>query len=390
MNDHNDNWETLISELPVETSPREAHREQLRADALRAFDESLPHPAASRLQQTGRILMKYKVPHWTIACLVITALTWMAPGGGTSAFAVENLVNRIVSAKTARWDMVVNLPGEEPQVIKVSLMDGRCRQEFPTFTQILDWNSGKMLSLIPDGKQAIEMTTFEDGSYSDQANMFANLSDGLKGAMKDPDRLVESLGEKTLGGRTVVGFRFHAVNRPIDVWADPKTELPVEIVMNVDESGTTVVLSNYEINVALDESLFSTDVPAGYTVLDEDLSASPDEASLLKSLRTYADISGGKFPEDLSPTGTTDAMADYVEAVFEQLDEIPTNGELSQELTEKIVQFNHGFSFVTVLAARSDSDVHYNGKGARLNDVDRPILWYRPEGKTITGLSMPT
>ena len=80
-------------------------------------------------------------------------------------------------------------------------------------TVILDWNEGKVLSLVPASKQAVVMTTVRNGAYSDQANQFELMRESLKLAMKDPDQLVELLGEKTLEGKKVVGYRFLSSRR---------------------------------------------------------------------------------------------------------------------------------------------------------------------------------
>ena len=109
--------------------------------------------------------------------------------------------------------------------------------------------------------------------------------DQLRKALDDPETTVESLGEQQLDGRKVVGFRFTSQRSPMTVWADPGTSFPVRIQATmVGPPQTKVAMWNYELNVELDESLFSLSVPDGYTILETDVDAStPAEKDLLEA-----------------------------------------------------------------------------------------------------------
>ncbi|MFV2066181.1 MAG: hypothetical protein ACC645_04320, partial [Pirellulales bacterium] len=58
-------------------------------------------------------------------------------------------------------------------------------------------------------------------------------------------------------------------------------------------------MSDFEINVDLDESLFSLEPPVDYAIVTIDVPGSkPTEKDLVAALRTYSDRVDGKFPDN--------------------------------------------------------------------------------------------
>ena len=77
----------------------------------------------------------------------------------------------------------------------------------------------------------------------------------------------ESLGEKEIDGRKVIGFHISSQPHDLILWGDPKTGLPVRVEMTSGIEGSVkATLSDFVFNVDIDESLFSLEPPAGYTV----------------------------------------------------------------------------------------------------------------------------
>jgi hypothetical protein len=65
------------------------------------------------------------------------------------------------------------------------------------------------------------------------------------------------------------GFRMKLGAVEVKIWADPKTLLPIrveETSAGAAGSDTRIVMSDFQVGMELDESLFSVEVPAGYTV----------------------------------------------------------------------------------------------------------------------------
>ena len=73
----------------------------------------------------------------------------------------------------------------------------------------------------------------------------------------------------------------------------------VEMTMGID-GNLKATLSDFVFNANLDESLFSIEPPAGYTVRHEKVDVSPDEEKdLIEMFRQYTTLTGGAFPKSL-------------------------------------------------------------------------------------------
>ena len=62
----------------------------------------------------------------------------------------------------------------------------------------------------------------------------------------------------------------------MNLWGDPKTGLPVRLEMTAGMDGSTkVTASDFVFNADMDESLFSVEPPAGYTVRHPEIDTAP-------------------------------------------------------------------------------------------------------------------
>ena len=137
---------------------------------------------------------------------------------------------------------------------------------------------------------------------------------------------------------------------------------------------TAVVMTNYEFNIDLDESLFSLEIPEGYKVSENDIDVTPtEENEFLDSLRMAYDVSDGTFPDSLDTVGLSVLAAKYVKKMA-----VGKEGP-SKEQMQAVLKLTRGITFVTRLPA--ESDAHYVGRGAKINEKGRIIFWYRPEGE---------
>ena len=205
-----------------------------------------------------------------------------------------------------------------------------------------------------------------------QNNQFEQIRQSLKQALADPNAKVESLGEKEMDGRTVLGFRFRTGFQGMTVWADPETKFPsrIEATM-VGPPETKVVMMNYEFNIELDESLFSIEIPEGYTVIEADVDASmPTEAEFIASLKVCSEHNDGKFPDGLD----TVAISKHIAKIL--LAKGDGTGKPSEELLKETMKIGRGIRFALTLPP--ESDAHFAGAGVSLGEENMPIFWYRP------------
>ena len=115
------------------------------------------------------------------------------------------------------------------------------------------------------------------------------------------DKQYKSLGEKEIDGKTAIGFIYDSPTATVTLWGDPKTHVPVRIESvwsGIPRS--EVVMTRFEINVDLKESLFDLTPPAGFKVNSIDVdTAQPGQQDLVTAFKACSDIGNGDFPETL-------------------------------------------------------------------------------------------
>lgn len=269
-------------------------------------------------------------------------------------------------------------PGHQPFSLVTEVLieaPSRMRQSNPQgIVVISDDQLRKTLLLNTPQKEALIL---EYGATPDLRGIHVprqehNLLDELR-TMDETS--AQPLGQKTVAGRTAVGFEIAGGKETILV--DPQTRLPLEIRRIAQVAGDppmteTVTMSDFEWNTPVDESLLSLTPPAGYTVhTGSDVGAlDASEQQLLQALRTFAKFNDGRFPEELNQASFEEAMR----RMFEQKDgQQPDIAAMQKELFGAI----GGMAF---LQSRGATDWHYAGAGVPLDQPNTPILWYRPKG----------
>jgi outer membrane lipoprotein-sorting protein len=377
----------------------------------------------TRSLTTWRWIMRSPVSRVAAAAILVLAMggvaVWFHAGGTTPAFA--DYVKPILEAKTVKYKMTAKmtslsadmklLPAEMQKdltkkaalTVHVTLMatpDGyRSRNESQQQNgskkveiTFLDKGQGKKLTLDPAKKQAT-IQTFANVSKDkkrthDEQDPMAQFRSLLLDTKDKPGIKRESLGEKEIDGRRVVGFRLSGrgvaemqVESVMTLWGDPKTGSPVRIETTMPTApGVTITMSDFEFNVAIDESLLSLEPPPGYEVVQGPaIDFSPkEEKDLIDALRYYTALSGGPFPALLD-----DALFSQKATTMKWTSSYREKPNLSlakrqAELSAGQEKIHRGLAFIQLLPP--DADAHYAGRGVSLGAADKPIFWYRPQG----------
>lgn len=410
------------AQLPADTAEAAVVERVMAAVASdqsrRSSDRRVPaiqHPAlVTRYLDIWRWIMRSAVSRACAAVVLvitITGVVWWLPGGGTTP-AFADVIAPILEAQTARFKITTELKG--PPAVKTTgevmvLGATRSRQEMAMpdnskSIMIFDWGRGKCLTLVPATKTAMVVSlanmTKEQVSQQDTFAWFRSV---LLDARDKPDVKREPLGAQDVGGRRVVGFRVTSRGMVVSLWGDPKTGTPVraEAAMALFPNVRTT-MSDFVFNVDLDESLFSVEPPAGYTVQSTTVDGSmPEERDLTAAFREYGKLTGGAFPDSLDMQALLPTIAKEVgkQIAVEKLGKKPTSGKdkpdkeparqnllaempkLVEASTKRILEIQiplqRGVMFAVLLPA--DADAHYAGKGVSLGAADQPVFWYRPK-----------
>ena len=362
-------------------------------DAMRvaAADQKAPGLGlVERIRLMTRARRPLLITGTAAAAFLIVVSAWMllAPSGGAS-IAFADVRQQIEDAKTMTMNVTVELKGmPAPMKMKMYFKSpGLMRQEIETTisyphatTQgatsapvkeeginIIDYANHKMLGLIPHRKLAI---TYEMKNFPAEAIKQAegqNHLEKLKTAMAGQH---EDLGEKTIDGVKAKGYRCKSeVSKQsfdMDIWVDATSGKPVLVEQTLPESvgGGKITMKDFELNPRLDDSLFDTKVPEGYTVQKQFVDFNVTEEDLTKSLGRLAKYCGGVFPKSITPS------VDLIKKLEK------TTAKLSTEEKQAMGKTFQKLMMFQVIAVGKGEFV-YVGEGVKVGDKVTPILWYK-------------
>ncbi|HUT93685.1 MAG TPA: hypothetical protein VMY37_29750 [Thermoguttaceae bacterium] len=386
--------------------------DRLRQRMSEVFDHAQPETTRptflTRSLDTWRWIMRSPVSRATAAAIFVLAITgvglWFHGGGATPAFA--DFLQPFLDAKTVKYKMTIemtSLPAgvmvgipEEMQkdlmnttteVMELDASRSRRELEMPGRSKMVDiWDGGqgKGLRLEPAEKRATVYNYAnrpkDETPSKHPVGYAAMFRSALLDARDIPDFKRESLGEKEIDGRPVVGFRISLPAAVFNVWGDPKTGLPVRIEATLAlMPDMKLTMSDFAFNVEMDESLFSVEPPAGYEVTviqGQTINASPEEKDLIEVFRCYSELSGGRFPDLLDMMWLNQTVMGQ-RWLADHLQPQKTEAKRSEEWAEAQAKIQRGMEFTALLPKEADS--HYAGKGVSLGAADTPIFWYRPK-----------
>jgi hypothetical protein len=148
-------------------------------------------------------------------------------------------------------------------------------------TSISDFNTGKSLLLFHQNKTAVIKKESVLNKNTGAGGIVSFCTKPIENLWNVRDGTEEQLGEEKIDGQHVTGFRVFQEDEyfeyDITIWADFESGVPslVEATAKpLDESYPSIkwTMENFDLDVELDEGLFSLDVPEGYTLAyQEDL-----------------------------------------------------------------------------------------------------------------------
>jgi hypothetical protein len=223
-----------------------------------------------------------------------------------------------------------------------------------------------MLILTPQKKRAMIMRM--TGRDSEQTNL-------LNRVLKLDEKQARPIGQKEIAGHMTDGFRLDTATQNNTFWIDRKTRLPVQVEF-AGKPGYTplmnLVMTDFEWNVTIDESLVSMTPPPGYEQNDVSLDIStPTENDLLAGLKSFAEFSQERFPDDFSMKGLS-VIAKPLEA---KKDTIPPAEKM--KITQRLMPIVRAIQFAG--NPTIGQDWHYAGKNVPLGQPRTPIAWYKPK-----------
>jgi outer membrane lipoprotein-sorting protein len=259
------------------------------------------------------------------------------------------VIEPFLEIRTATFSIVVQ-DEEDPCGLTMAGLfaaPGRMRLELQDagvkVVTICDAQEGKSVILTPSAMTALVIEREEISEDSQLGpDMFLEIWRQLQEAKAGRDENVEMLGEREIDGLVVQGYLLKEENGDaLTVWLDEESMLPLQIETELAAlPSQKTVMSDFEFNVQLDESLFSLEIPEGYR--DETITLDTSEAvekDLVEMLKVWAEKTGGRFPSALSLD--VDVMVEFTAASIpglggQERKEYPNNTEQFHQLLNEI------------------------------------------------------
>jgi len=366
-----DNTENLIKKLRYKAGA-EAH-DRILDNVMRTLDESEKQKSGVTAPNIWRTIMKSPITKLAAAAVIIVGVLTVMHfvGLSTTTVTFAEVIKPILNAQTAILDTIIGEEEAGTPVIHDMVRGSRIRRTLSNMegiVAIIDLQEGRILQLTLEKKEAAYIDLKD---WSSIPNYMERLRNVITGLQEHPEFAVEELGEQEIAGQRLIGFRAMHPKAEITIWADPETALPVRIESTGGQM--KLITKNLKFDVPMDESLFSMDVPEGYTQQETELDLhGSTEEDFIEGLRIMAEVFGdGNFPESV-------ALEDYLKqapAIMKKCEEL---GLSEQEQTELGLKLQNYLLFIRFF--KGEGKWHYAGDGKKLGDAETAIFWYRPEG----------
>lgn len=353
--------------------------ERIIADALPTHNKSKKAQSAANQSNIWRTIMKnHRTQLAAAAVIIITVFIGIYYLGGSidgASVAWADVLEQISTFRPYTCEYAVQvegIPTQTKQLMRFSLTQ---RREIRSDGVILvfDLSVPKCLTLMPEKKHAIERI-YDMGPRTDPDLL------GLVRSMESRasgEGGVQEIGVNKIEGHVVKGFRSLSKFNDITVWADVVTKLPVRVEVIHVGPGTKIIMSEFTFDVDLDEALFSTTAPDGYTVEKIDEKAEKlklTEADLIEGLRVIATLLDGRFPPGVGLREVQKVLREYIKK--NSLSE----SEIKEQLTSVVEKWRKAHSYIGLLKKEKEiRDFHYAAEGVELGDAGKALAWWLPK-----------
>jgi len=329
-----------------------------------------------------RLIMRSPMAKVAVAAVVVIALAlgFHAFLGGGAGTAFAQVVEQLQNAQTLVYSLVTitgqdemptvrtDIAFKEPGSLRTATADG-----YVTVIEATDAGVTG-ISIVPPMKQYLEFEfSFADMADNSETGPYVSV-EKLRALPAQAD---EMLGRKQIDSRTLEGFRVTEDDATITVWIDPKTgELARAEMTFASAPGMNMIMTDFQFDVPLDDSLFNLAPPAGYTRMDLELQADMAEVGeqdLIAFLRMWS----GWTTERTFPPTLIGTELGKVAMQMKQEGKFTGSDPAGRDTGQQAQIMYRGMVFMGKLPGGS---WRYAGQNVSFGDATTPIFWYQPEG----------
>ena len=309
-----------------------------------------------------------------VALAVILGLSLFTGDGAGKTYA--KVVDQLHKAHTLTYSLVTKTGVESMPTVRIDIAF-RDSGHFRTTTAdgyvtVVEATAtgAKGISLVPPTKSYVvfEMANMPDHPGKDPWATVEKLR-----AL--PAQASKAMGRREIDGRMLDGFNVQENDTTTTVWIDPKTGQLVRAELEFASApAMNMIMSDFQLDVLLDDSLFSLQPPEGYTPVQVSADASQAaERDFIEFLRLWSNWTvDASFPPTVSGVEiakVTVRMAQEGKFVG------PYAPAYGAERQPQIMY--QGMVFVGRLPGGT---WRYAGQNVRFGDPLAPIFWYQPAG----------
>ena len=208
------------------------------------------------------------------AIMVVVVLGWLMVIDRTADTTFAAVIEKVHQAKSVTCSYRRTSADRVESASKLYIREGAIRNEVPGHGVLIFDLKQKKAIMLDERSKVVAFPSLRTGAaIPNPLEQLRSLK--LEGA--------ERIGEETLDGRKTAVYELKGVDllentygendADIKLWVDPQTQLPVRLIIFAPKSQTDryAEFSDFRWNEELDPSLFSLEVPEGYTVQKEPL-----------------------------------------------------------------------------------------------------------------------
>ncbi len=375
-----ENIEEILKEMGSENVPADVH--EIAEETMRDFVEV--RTRQPRYYVLWESIMRNKMIRFAAAAVIIVAVIVGIHqfGGSIESVAWAQVLDNIRRVPAFAYQMKLDMkdmPGMQER--------GTMKMEAEV---MISQDYGMRVNASVDGKPAAQVYVLPAQGllYSvgveEKQYMRVNLTDELLEQVQkdngDPRRVVEEfmkyeyteLGRDTIDGIEVEGIESKdpgiAGGILGDVtgrlWCAVENGLPVRLEVEAySEDGTKVmdmVQNGYTWDLNVDISEFEPNIPDDYKLLAE-LELSAGEKSVVEGIQFFAELTGGRYPSELSALIMVQELRKLQGAMAERFGGSPDEST-RQEVMQKLINLQMAGTFYATLVSENKDPAYYGAK----------------------------
>lgn len=409
MFENESEFKKMIDRLDIDTESSPAHRDELRKQMLRVFNET-KQKSKKPTAPSGvlrRIIMKSPVTKIAAAAVIVIGvfgLTFFFAQTSKS-IVLADVLEKVEQTRAFmyRMDMTITgavMPGRKQDMkgTIVASSDYGIKWEM----NITDPNTGVDVSsvayIIPDQKVLLTIMPAQ------KKYMRMEFDDDMITRMKkqnyDPREIIKQmmncqyteLGRSVIDGIEAEGFQTTdpeystgmADNLKATLWVDVKTWMPVRLEMDIKMNEQTSIqgsVYDYQWNMPVDAGDFKPVIPDDFTALPTDgmkLTGASEEAAI-EGLKFLADITG-KYPkkvdymslmQEFQAIKDSKNLTEAGQRLNKEMEQLTTQDEITTKVLEMMQPVQSLAMFYMMLVQDKKEPVYY---GQSVNPGDEAVL----------------